>query len=75
MSIVLVFMLAYGVGRDIILNPDTDRSFSRFVGRLFVPYFQMYGELFIEYPQESSKLFDNSLNILEFGGYIPKAFY
>lgn len=57
MSIVLVFMLAYGVGRDIILNPDTDRSFSRFVGRLFVPYFQMYGELFIEYPQESSKIF------------------
>ena len=75
MSIVLVFMLAYGVGRDIILNPDTDRSFSRFVGRLFVPYFQMYGELFIEYPQETSKFFDNSLNILEFGGYIPKAFY
>lgn len=76
MSIVLVFMLAYGVGRDVILNPDTDRSFSTFVGRLFVPYFQMYGELFIEYPQESSKFFDNSLTItLEFAFYIARTFY
>lgn len=56
MSIALVFMLAYGIGRDVILNPGTDRSFATFVGRLFVPYFQMYGELFVDYPQQSSKL-------------------
>ena len=49
-------MLAYGIGRDVILNPETDRSFATFVGRLFVPYFQMYGELFVDYPQQSSKL-------------------
>ena len=47
MSIALVFMLAYGIGRDVILNPGTDRSFATFVGRLFVPYFQMYGELLL----------------------------
>ena len=48
-------MFAYGIGRDVILNPDTDRSFSTFAGRLLVPYFEMYGELFIEYPQQNSK--------------------
>ena len=57
MSIVVVFMLAYGIGRDVILNPNTDRSFETFFGRLMVPYFQMYGELFIEYPQSSRKYF------------------
>lgn len=52
----LVFMLAYGVGRDVILNPETNRSLSTFAERLLVPYFQMYGELFMDYPQQSSKL-------------------
>lgn len=51
--IAVVFMLAYGIGRDVILNPDADRSWSRFWTRLFVPYFQIYGELFIEYPQQN----------------------
>lgn len=59
MSIMLVFMLAYGVGRDVILYPETDRSLSTFTERLFVPYFQMYGELFMEYPQQSGKLSKN----------------
>lgn len=53
--IALVFMIAYGIGRDIILNPDSDRSFSIFARRLIVPYFQIYGELFMEYPQTDSK--------------------
>ena len=57
-SIALVFMLAYGVGRDVILNPETDRSFSKFFERLFVPYFGMYGELFIEYPQQNCELLE-----------------
>ena len=51
-----MFILAYGIGRDVILNPDADRSWSRFVTRLFVPYFEMYGELFIEYPQQNGKV-------------------
>lgn len=58
MTIALVFMFAYGIGRDVILNPDTDRSFSTFAGRLLVPYFEMYGELFIEYPQQNSKFWE-----------------
>ena len=49
-SIALVFMLAYGVGRDVILNPEPDHSLSTFFERLLVPYFGMYGELFIDYP-------------------------
>ena len=57
-SIVLVFMLAYGVGRDVILNPETDRNLSTFFERLLVPYFGMYGELFIEYPQQNCELLE-----------------
>ena len=52
-SIVLVFIFAYGVGRDVILNPETDRSLQAFGERLLVPYFEMYGELFIDYPQQN----------------------
>ena len=52
----LVFMFGYGISRDIILNPDTNPSTNRFFERLLVPYFEMYGELFIEYPQSNSKL-------------------
>lgn len=55
-SIVLVFMLAYGVGRDVILDLETDRSVLTFFERLLVPYFGLYGELFIEYPQQNGKL-------------------
>lgn len=48
-------MFAYGIGRDIILNPDTDQSM--FFERLLVPYVEMYGELlFFDYPQSNSKL-------------------
>lgn len=54
-SIALVFMLAYGVGRDVILNPEPDHSLSTFFERVLVPYFGMYGELFIDYPQQNCK--------------------
>lgn len=54
--IAVVFMLAYGITRDVILNPETDRSLSTFLERLLVPYFGMYGELFIEYPQQNGEL-------------------
>ena len=54
-SIVLVFMVAYGIGRDIILNADSDRSSTIFAQRLIVPYFQIYGELLMEYPQTDSE--------------------
>lgn len=49
-------MLAYGVGRDVILDLETDRSVLTFFERLLVPYFGLYGELFIEYPQQNGKL-------------------
>ena len=55
MCIVIVFMFAYGIGRDVILYPDTDRSINRYFGRLLVPYFEMYGELFIDYPHSNRK--------------------
>ena len=54
-SIVLVFMVAYDIGRDIILNADSDRSLTIFAQRLIVPYFQTYGELFMEYPKTDSE--------------------
>ena len=48
-------MFAYGIGRDVILYPDTDRSINRYFVRLLVPYFEMYGELFIDYPHSNRK--------------------
>lgn len=54
-SIVLVFMVAYSIGRDIILNADSNRSLAKLPATLIVPYFQMYGEMFMEYPQTDSK--------------------
>ena len=49
-------MFGYGISRDVILNPDTNPSTNKFFERLLVPYFEMFGELFIEYPQSNSKL-------------------
>ena len=49
--VLLVFMLAYGVSRYAILNPFRKRSWETIGELLLVPYFQIYGELFLEIPQ------------------------
>ena len=51
----MVFMFAYGISRDVILNPNTGQSINTFFKRLLVPYVEMYGELFIDYPESNSK--------------------
>ena len=50
--VLVVFTLAYGVSRYVILNPFTERSWKTLGELVFVPYFQLYGELFLDYPQE-----------------------
>ncbi|XP_066913442.1 transient receptor potential cation channel subfamily M member-like 2 isoform X2 [Clytia hemisphaerica] len=50
--VLVVFTLAYGVSRYAILNPYTKRSWSTLYKLVMIPYFQIYGELFLEYPQE-----------------------
>ena len=57
MFILLVFLVAYGVARHVILNPDETRAYITPVRVTMVPYFQLFGELFLDYPQESRKLF------------------
>lgn len=43
-----VFLLAYGVARQTILEPNTAASWKKVAEIFFVPYFQVYGELFID---------------------------
>ena len=43
-----VFLLAYGVARRTLLEPNTPFSWKSVAEIFFVPYFQVYGELFIE---------------------------
>ena len=57
MFILLVFLVAYGVARHVILNPDETRGFITPVRVTMVPYFQLFGELFLDYPQDSRKSF------------------
>ena len=46
--IMAVFLLAYGVARQTILEPNAAVSWKNVAEIFFVPYFQVYGELFIE---------------------------
>ena len=43
-----VFLLAYGVARQTLLEPNTAFKWKSVAEIFFVPYFQVYGELFIE---------------------------
>ncbi|KAJ7363533.1 Transient receptor putative cation channel sub M member 7 [Desmophyllum pertusum] len=53
--IMVVFLLAYGVAQQAILYPDEAASWSMVSGILFRPYFQVYGELFVDAPDTLSK--------------------
>ena len=43
-----VFLLAYGVARQTLLEPNTSFAWESVAEIFFVPYFQVYGELFID---------------------------
>ena len=50
-----MFVMAYGIGRYAILNPEEDRSAATIGSIIMIPYFQLFGELFLDYPQDSRK--------------------
>lgn len=65
LCILVVFVLAYGIGRHVILNRHGNHSVSTIVGIIMIPYFQLFGELFLDYPQDSRK-FNESMLVLAF---------
>lgn len=55
--IMVVFLLAYGVAQQAILYPNEEGSWAVLSGVFFRPYFQVYGELFVEAPDTSETSF------------------
>ena len=55
--IMVVFLLAYGVAQQAILYPNEPASWSVVSGVFFRPYFQVYGELFVEAPDTSETVY------------------
>ena len=51
----VVFLLAYGVAQQAILYPQQDPSWAVVSGVFFRPYFQVYGELFIDDAPDTRK--------------------
>ena len=62
MFIFFVFIVAYGVARHVILNRDETRALITPVKVTMVPYFQLFGELFLDFPKETR----NSFSKVEF---------
>ena len=60
--IMVVFLLAYGVAQQAILYPNEGPSWSVVSGVFFRPYFQVYGELFVEAPDTSKNSFIGAIN-------------
>ncbi len=48
--IMVIFLLAYGVAQQAILYPNEAASWSMVSRIFFRPYFQVYGELFVDPP-------------------------
>jgi len=46
--ILLVFMLAYGIATQALRYPNAEPSWKLFKDVVYKPYWQMYGELFLE---------------------------
>ncbi|EGD73752.1 hypothetical protein PTSG_05446 [Salpingoeca rosetta] len=46
--LLLIFLVGYGVAAQVLLFPQTPFTEEKFVNVLFKPYFQIYGELFID---------------------------
>jgi len=53
--IMVIFLLAYGVAQQAILYPNETASWSMLSRIFFRPYFQVYGELFVDPPDTLSK--------------------
>ncbi|KAL9968654.1 hypothetical protein ACROYT_G020769 [Oculina patagonica] len=53
--IMVIFLLAYGVAQQAILYPNEAASWSMVSRIFFRPYFQVYGELFVDPPDTLSK--------------------
>ena len=48
LSILMIFILAFGVAMQALLYPYNDFSFLMLRDAVYTPFFQMFGELFIE---------------------------
>ena len=48
MCILSVFMVGYGIASQALLYPNQEFSFAAIKSILYMPYFQIYGELFLE---------------------------
>ena len=48
LCILFVFMLAYGIASQAILNPNSTSFGDIFFGVVYKSYFQIFGELFLE---------------------------
>ena len=47
-SLVVIFILAYGVINQAMRYPNSPLSFSLLKGIIYQPYWQIYGELFLD---------------------------
>ena len=64
--IMVIFMLAYGIAQQAILHPQQEASVTLLSQIFFRPYFQIYGELFLEDPEQSKNKHSNRFYILCF---------
>nr|WDP79899.1 transient receptor potential cation channel subfamily M member 1-2 [Apostichopus japonicus] len=48
LSILLVIMLGFGVSCQALMNPNQEFNLTALKNTLFMPYFQIYGELFLD---------------------------
>ena len=51
--ILSVFLLSYGIARYAILMPTREVSINSLQQILLIPYFQIFGEMFLEVQQNS----------------------
>ena len=56
MLILLVFLVSYGVARQAIMHPRSEWNWSILGKIFFVPYWQVYGELFPD--EDKGELFE-----------------
>eukprot|EP00052_Salpingoeca_macrocollata_P008513 m.67423 g.67423 ORF g.67423 m.67423 type:complete len:1434 (-) comp16628_c0_seq2:32-4333(-) len=71
--LLVVFLVSFGIASHALLFPDRDPDFATFTATLFRPYFQVYGELFLEQMEgESACLGDNFTSCGgTFGWFVP----
>ena len=55
LCILLVFLLGYGVASNILLYPHHEFNWESIKNTVYMPYFQIYGELFLDIIVDESK--------------------